>query len=201
LLARLAGSVRQLPLFLVGVMRPVPHRDDLKALRRMAGDAVRLQLVGLPEAAVAELIESLTGGTPDGQILRLADDAAGNPLYITELVAALERTSRITVTGDGVATLAAGPAPRSLSAAIADRLGFISGPAREVLQSASLLGPEFSVTDLACLLDRGVADLAMILHEACAAGVLTESDSHLRFRHPLIHAALYEELPVAVRAA
>jgi hypothetical protein len=201
LLARLAGAVRQLPLFLIGMMRPVPQRDDLQALRRVAGDAVRLPLTGLTKAAVAELIESLAGGTPDGQILRLADDAAGNPLYLTELVAALERTSRITVTGTGLATLAAGPAPRTLSAAIADRLGFISGPVREVLRSASLLGPEFTVTDLACLLDRSVADLAMTLHGACAAGVLTESGSHLRFRHPLIHAALYEDLPAPVRAA
>jgi tetratricopeptide (TPR) repeat protein len=201
LLARLAGAVRQLPLFLIGMMRPVPQRDDLQALRRIAGDAVRLPLTGLTKAAVAELIESLAGGTPDGQILRLADDAAGNPLYVTELVAALERTSRITVTGTGLAMLAAGPAPRSLSAAIADRLGFISRPAREVLQSASLLGPEFTVTDLACLLDRGIADLAMILREACAAGVLTEAGSRLRFRHPLIRAALYEELSVPVRAA
>jgi tetratricopeptide (TPR) repeat protein len=201
LLARLAGSVRQLPLFLLGMMRPVPQRDDLQTLRRVAADAVRLQLAGLAKAEAAELTESLTGGTPDAQILRLADDAAGNPLYITELVAALQRTSRIAVTGDGVATLATGPAPRSLSAAIADRLGFISGAAREVLRSASLLGPEFTVTDLGCVLDRGVADLAMILREACAAGVLTESGSHLRFRHPLIHAALYADLPAPVRAA
>jgi tetratricopeptide (TPR) repeat protein len=201
LLARLAGAVRQLPLFLIGMMRPVPQRDDLQALRRIAGDAIRLQLTGLTKAAVAELIESLAGGTPDGRILRLADDAAGNPLYVTELVAALERTSRITVTGTGLATLATGPAPRSLSAAIANRLDFISGRAREVLRSASLLGPEFTVADLACLLDRGVADLAMTLREACAAGVLTEGGNHLRFRHPLIHAALYEELPAAVRTA
>jgi tetratricopeptide (TPR) repeat protein len=100
-----------------------------------------------------------------------------------------------------VATLTAGPAPRSLAAAIADRLGFISGPAREVLQSASLLGPEYSVTDLASLLGRGVADLAAILNEACTAGVLTESGHHLRFRHPLIHAALYEEQSRPIRAA
>jgi hypothetical protein len=40
LLARLAGSARDLPLLLAGMMRPVPQREDLLALRR-AGDAVR----------------------------------------------------------------------------------------------------------------------------------------------------------------
>jgi tetratricopeptide (TPR) repeat protein len=201
LLARLARSVGQLPLLLAAIMRPVPERDDLLALRRAAGGAVRLRLAGLTASAVAALVESLAGGTPDGQLLRLADDAAGNPLYLTELIEALTRSSRVTVIGAGMATLAAGPAPRSLSAAIADRIGFISGSAREVLRSASLLGPEFAVTDLATILDRGIADLAAILREACAVGVLAESGRHLRFRHPLIHTALYEELPAPVRAA
>jgi tetratricopeptide (TPR) repeat protein len=200
LLARVAGSARQLPLLLVGIMRPVPQRDDLLALRRTAGDAVRLPLVGLAKAEAAELVASLAGGIPDGRLLRLADDAAGNPLYITELIAALARSSRMTVTS-GIAMLTAGPAPRSLAAAIADRLGFISTSAREVLRSASLLGPEFLVTDLAVLLGRGIADLAAALSEACAADVLVESGHHLRFRHPLIHAALYENLPTPVRAA
>src|SRR6059058_4680439 len=52
---RLARSVRQAPLLLVGTMRPVPQREDLLALRRAVGDAARLQLTGLTEAAVAEL--------------------------------------------------------------------------------------------------------------------------------------------------
>ena len=200
LLARLAGSVRDLPLLLAGTMRPVPQRDDLIALGR-AGDAARLQLTGLPEAAVAELVARLVGGVPDSRLLKLAGDAAGNPLYVTELVAALERSSQLTITGGGTATLTAGPAPRSLAAAITDRLGFISGPAREVLRSASLLGVEFAVTDLASLLDRRISDLAGILREACAAGVLAETGNRLRFRHSLIHAALYEEMPAPVRAA
>jgi tetratricopeptide (TPR) repeat protein len=200
LLGRLAGSARQLPLLLVGVLRPVPQRDDLSTLRRMAGDAVRLRLAGLAQDEAAELVECLAGGTPDDKLLRLAEDAAGNPLYITELIAALARGSGMIIT-DGVATLTPAPAPRSLAAAIADRLGFISASAREVLQTASLLGPEFSVTDLASLLGRGVSDLAPALNEACAAGVLAESGRDLRFRHPLIHAALYENLPAPVRGA
>ena len=82
-----------MPLLLVGMMRPVPQRDDLLALRRAVGDAARLQLAGLTETAVADLVAALAGGKPDGNLLRLADGAAGNPLYVTELVAALTRSS------------------------------------------------------------------------------------------------------------
>src|SRR6516162_3073473 len=53
---RLAKSARQVPLLLVGMMRPVPQRDDLLALRRVVDDAARLQLTGLTEAAVADLV-------------------------------------------------------------------------------------------------------------------------------------------------
>src|SRR5215475_13771386 len=198
---RLARSVRQLPLLLVGMMRPVPQRDDLLVLRRAVGDAARLRLTGLAEAAVAELVAALAGGEPGEDLLRLAGGAAGNPLYLTELVAALTRSSSVTITGAGAAELTSGSAPGSLSAAIADRLGFVPGPVREVLRAAALLGVDFAVPDLAIVLDRGVADLIPAIDEARAAGVLAESGSGLGFRHPLIRAALYDDIPVPVRAA
>jgi DNA-binding CsgD family transcriptional regulator len=164
-------------------------------------DAARLQLTRLTEAAVAELVAALAGGKPDEELLRLADGAAGNPLYVTELVAALARSSSLTVTDAGAAKLTSGPAPCSLSAAIADRLGFVSGSVREVLRAAALLGVDFAVSDLATVLSRGVADLVRAVDEACAAGVLAESGNGLGFRHPLIRAALYDEMPTPVRAA
>src|SRR4029077_3534324 len=49
---RLARTARQAPLLLIGIARPVPHRDDLLALRRMVGDSGRIQLTGLAEPAV-----------------------------------------------------------------------------------------------------------------------------------------------------
>ena len=167
---RLARSARQLPLLLVGMMRPVPQRDDLVALRRVVGDATRLQLAGLTGGTVSTLIATLAGGTPDDSLLRLADGAAGNPLYVTELVAALARGSSLTITEAGAAELASGTAPSSLSAAIADRLGFVGGPTREVLRAAALLGMEFAVPDLAIVLGRSMADLVSAVNEACAAG-------------------------------
>jgi DNA-binding CsgD family transcriptional regulator len=198
---RLARSASRVPLLLVGTVRPVPQREDVLALRRVAGDAVRLQLAGLTAAAVADLVAALAGGRPGGNLLRLADGAAGNPLYITELVAALARGSRLTITETGGAELAGGSAPGSLSAAIADRLGFAAGPVREVLQAAALLGVDFAVSDLAIVLHRGVADLVPVVDEARAAGVLAESGARLGFRHQLIRAALYDEMPASVRSA
>ena len=198
---RLARSARQVPLLLVGMMRPAPGRDDLLALRRVVDDAARLQLTGLGGVAVAHLVADLAGGKPDGSLLRLADGAAGNPLYLTELFAALARSSGLTVTEAGAAELAGGSAPSSLSAAIADRLGFVTGPVREVLRAAALLGTDFAVPDLAIVLGRGVADLIPAVDQACAVGVLAESGQGLGFRHPLIRAALYDDMPAPVRAA
>ena len=198
---RLARSARQVPLLLIGIMRPVPQRDDLLALRRVVSADARLQLTALTGTAVTDLVAVLAGGKPDGNLLRLADGAAGNPLYLTELVAALARGSSLTITEAGTAELASGSAPGSLSAAIADRLGFVAGPVREVLQAAALLGMEFAVSDLAIVLARSVTDLIPAVGEACAAGVLAESGNSLGFRHPLIRAALYEEMPAPVRAA
>jgi DNA-binding CsgD family transcriptional regulator/tetratricopeptide (TPR) repeat protein len=198
---RLARTARQAPLLLIGTARPVPHRDDLLALRRIVGDDGRIQLTGLAEPAVADLVTLLAGGRPDGSLLHLAEGAAGNPLYLTELVSALLRGSNLTLTPAGTAALVGETGPDSLPAVIADRLGFVTGPVRDVLRAAALLGVDFEISDLAIVLGRSLPDLLPAIDEARVAGVLAESGNSLGFRHPLIRAALYEEMPAAVRAA
>ena len=179
---RLARSARHLPLLLVGMMRPVPQREDLLTLRHMTG-LTRLRLGALTEEAVAHLVEDLARGKPGEDLRRLADGAAGNPLYLTELVDALARSASLVI-ADGTAELTNGRAPGSLSAAIADRLGFVPPWVREVLRAAALFGVDFAVPDLATVLHRNVADLVPALAEARAAGVLAESGSRLRVPAP-----------------
>src|SRR5262249_35936671 len=58
---RMARAAPPLPLLLIGMMRPVPQRDDLLALRNMPEVSTRLQLTGLAEGDVDELIAALAG--------------------------------------------------------------------------------------------------------------------------------------------
>src|SRR6202042_2577309 len=138
---------------------------------------------------------------PDAALLRLGAGGGGNPLYLTEMLAALAPSGRISVASNGTAQVARGTVPDSLPGAIADRLGFVSASTREVLRAAALLGVEFAITDLTAVLGRTVAALVPALDEARTTGVLTDSGSGLAFRHPLIREALYAEMPASVRAA
>jgi len=203
--ARLARLAPQIPLLLVGIMRPVPEREDLSKLRRAQNDAMRIDLPALTEDAVADLVASLAGGKPDAPLLKLTGSAAGNPFYVTEIVDALSRSGSLRVTESGTAQLAGGNTPtslpRTLSAAIADRLGFVSRPVREMLRLASLLGVQFAVPDLATVTGKSVLELVPAVDEARTVGVLAEAGGDLTFRHPLIHAALYDEMSAAMRAA
>ncbi|QUQ71664.1 ATP-binding protein [Kutzneria sp. CA-103260] len=184
--SRLVKLVDQLPLLLIGTLRPVPVRDDLSALWRQLGDDGQISLGPLPADAIGELVAQLVGTQPSDELLRHAEGAAGNPLYATELVSAVaEGATR----------------PGSLAAAIDHRMDFLSEQTRHVLRAATLLGVVFSVADLSVVLGRSVVDLLPALDQATAAGVLVESGDGLSFRHALVRSALYERMSQPVRAA
>jgi DNA-binding CsgD family transcriptional regulator len=198
-LGRLARAVRGERLLVLGASRPVPRREDIIALRRLAEPDGLIRLHSLTDVEAAQLVEQAVGGTPGARLLELAEGAAGNPLYLTELVDALMRSRALTA-GDGYVE-AVGQPPESLAAAIADRLEFLSLAVRDVLRAAALLGEEFSVVELAPVCGRRVGDLLPVLDEAILAGVLLDNGSGLAFRHPLIRAALYDAMPATLRAA
>ncbi len=97
----LARSVDRTALLLIGIIRPVPQRDELLAVRRVVGEGSTIRLGGLPDKAITNLVTTISDGKPSKDLLRLAEGAAGNPLYLTELMDALVRSNRLTVTGRG----------------------------------------------------------------------------------------------------
>lgn len=197
----LARSVDRSTLLLIGIVRPVPQRDELLAVRRLVGAEGTIRLEGLPETAIADLVAEISAGAPGADLLRLAGDAAGNPLYVTELMDALFRANRLRITESGAVELTGGPVPDSLVAAITDRLDFLPRDARTVLQAAALLGVEFPVSDLAIVLGYRVAELVPVIDVATTAGVLRNAGEKLAFRHPLIRTALYDDIATALRPA
>jgi ATP/maltotriose-dependent transcriptional regulator MalT len=197
----LARSVERSALLLIGIIRPVPQRDELLAVRRAVGENGVIILGGLPAKAITNLVTTISDGKPGKNLLKLAGEAAGNPLYLTELMEALVRSRRLKVTDAGVVEVTQGPVPDSLVAAIAHRLDFLPKEVRTVLQGAALLGVEFLVSDLSIVMGCRIAELVPAIDEACTTGVLKDGKERLSFRHPLIRTALYDDIPDAVRPA
>ena len=198
---RLADAVGQLPLLLVGVCRPVPLRPEVERLRSAVSDrdgALSLTLGPLNQEQVALVAGRRLSARPGPALLGELARAAGNPLYVHEMLDVLVREDSLR-TENGVAELVGPPSPLSLGAAIVRRLGFLSPRTRSMLQAASVLDARFGMDQLALVSGRPVPALTEVVGEALAAGVLVEAGSALMFRHPLIRQALHDEVPAAVR--
>jgi ATP/maltotriose-dependent transcriptional regulator MalT len=188
---RLAKMAASLPLLLIGTVRQPPNDRRVLALERAAGHLI--ELVPLTATPVRELVGQLTGGTPTPTLLDLTADAGGNPLYITELVAALERNGSLSADDSGRIDLAKPHVPSSLTQTMAARIDVLPAGVRTLLRQAALLGTEFALTDLAVIADRPPAEIDVALAAARDAGIL--ADEEPAFRHPLLRTVLYEDMP------
>ena len=204
---QLARMVHQLPLLVLMACRPVPRRASLRRLQRdlaggVAGDRGYLRHIGpLDPDAVVAMADGMLHARSGPRLRTLLGQAAGNPLYVREMVDSLRREQVIHV-ADGVVEAdeqAERVIPESLAAAIDGRLDYLSQTAQDVLRMATLLGAVFSASDLAVVLDRRPTELLPAIEEAIAAEVLVESDMLLAFRHGLIHLACYEQIPKPMR--
>jgi DNA-binding CsgD family transcriptional regulator len=200
---RLAATIDQLRLLLIATCRPAPARPEVQQLRAAVGrrGGTVITLGPLAEPDVAALVTTMLGTPPGDAVRKLAAQAAGNPLYLRELLDSLvrERTVR-----DGPAagvSMAWDHLPASLAAVLNDRLSSVSAETARMLRTTALLGGKFAVSDLAVLLRQPAWDLAAGLQEAVVAGLLAGSGAELAFRHPLIQQALYESMPAELRTA
>jgi len=201
---QLAASIDQLRLLLVATCWPSPRRPEVQQVRTSAVQrgGQLITLGPLPETDVAALVTAIVGSPPGDALRRLTAQAAGNPLYLRELVDALVRERALEV-GPAVAEVSATreQLPASLTAALSARLSSVSAETAEMLRTAALLRGNIAVTDLALLIRKPASELAAGIQEAAAAGILADSGSELAFRHQLIRQALYESMPMALRTA
>jgi ferredoxin/transposase-like protein len=123
--------------------------EQLIALGQLNGllqQQLTLQRVGVP--AVQPDVDT-RAAEPGPRLLAQVSGAAGNPLFVTELLGALAQEGAITTAG-GQAEVAETVLPPTLRLTILRRLSFLPEPALQALQSASILG------DAAMLIDAGL---------------------------------------------
>ena len=188
------------PVALIGSFRPAPTGAELQRVAdslTQAG-ALHLTLRPLTGEAVASLVADIIGAPPSPALLAQVAGAAGNPLFVTELLAAMAEEGSLRVAGAG-AEVAGMALPPTLRLTILRRVSFLPGGTLQALQTASLLGSGFSLTDLSVVNGRPASELSGVLMEAIRARVLVDGGTQLRFRHDLIRDAVYEDLPESVR--
>ena len=199
-LAAVSRRLAYLPVALIGCLRPsprIPELDRLAGLLLDAGGRI-LAVRGLTERAVAELVAEAVAAVPGPGLLAGISGAAGNPLFVTELLGALVQEGAIETAG-GRAEVAEVTLPPTLRLTILRRLSFLPGDTLQVLRAASILGSSFTVTDLSVTMARPALELSVMLAEGIAGRVLEEYGAVIRFRHDLIRDAIYEDLPLSVR--
>ena len=196
----LSRRVAYLPVGLIACFRPSPRPPDLDRLSATleAAGARHLILGGLADQAVTELVAEALAAAPGARLLAGISGAAGNPLFVTELLGALAQEGAIQ-TADGHADVAEMILPPTLRLTILRRLGFLPVSTLDTLRAAAVLGSSFTVTDLSVTTARPALELSRTLAEAITGRVLADDGERLRFRHDLIRDAIYEDLPLSIR--
>jgi DNA-binding CsgD family transcriptional regulator len=151
----------------------------------------------LSAAAVGSVLESHLGRRPAQALVdALHELTGGNPFLVTEIAMAL-RTDRTT---DDAAALAQVRelAPRSVRRSVSLRIGRLGREAAELASAVAVLGDHAQLVQASTLAGLSLEEAARAADSLAAIG-LFETGTPLRFAHPLVRAALYEDIPPVAR--
>lgn len=159
-----------------------------------------LRLEPLGDGAVRELVGGRLGVAPRPALLDVIACANGNPRLIVEFLQGLREEGRIGPDGD-LLRLTPGQLPDRVRAAVGDLLRNMSPESVQLLRVGTLLGRTFQLSQAVAMLNTSTAALLPALEETLAMGVLRLSEDGVLFEHPVLWRAVYEAIPVGVRAA
>ena len=194
LLQLLAGDLRRLPVLLLFTARdtePSPSLGQaLGELLRHRG-AERVAVSAFAPADVAALLERLTAGLPDAEVVSaLMERTGGNPFYTTELVRLIssEHWRRPLTAGDVLAL----DVPSGVRDVLLRRVRRLPDDTQALLMVAAVAGRELDPDLLEHVTGLDPEHLLLNLEPAIAAGLVTMAERGwgFRFRHPLIHESL-----------
>jgi DNA-binding NarL/FixJ family response regulator len=152
----------------------------------------------LSEPAVAQLVCEGLGTQPDPSfVAACARISGGNPFVLRELIFELA--------ADGVAPVAAQAAglgervPGQVERVILARLGRLDQTAVRLTQAVAVLGEGSGLRLAAALAEVNIDDAAGAA-DALVTAELFAAGRPLRFAHPLVRSAIYEQIPSGARS-
>jgi predicted ATPase len=208
LLVHLGRSIGRLPVLIIAT-----HRDDdidmKPPLTKAMGELTRLRVVeriqlrGLPQGAVAEMIEDISGRAPAPALVDLIySNTDGNPLFVEELIRHLgpsPSNHALLERGEQVAL----DLPHSLRLVIGRRLGLVSRETARILDTAAVIGRSFPFTLLEAATHSDPDRLLDSVEEAEKAGLISSKlqypEARFQFAHELIRRAVLDEVSIARR--
>lgn len=204
LLPVLVERLAETPLLLIANLRA--GEEPLAWGRRTAVTTLQLEPLG-PEDSRA-LLAALTGdGLPEEAEAALIEKAAGNPFYLSELVATLRRSGLLTQDDHGrwrVSGSVAEVLPETIQAALLARLDRLAPEQRALVQRAAVVGTTFRQSLLAALSpDEDVAPELAALEEAYLIRRRDPlaPDPEFVFVHPLLREVAYNSLLIKHQVA
>lgn len=198
----LLDRVADLPLLLVGTLRPSPRSAGLDSLLETVTARGRdiLRLGPLSDHDIAALVHAEAGAADGSDAEVLVRRAGGNPLWVVEILRALASEELLGARSDNPAA-PSGALPDSFRQLVLRRLRYLPDATLRVLPMAAVLGDSFTLVDLATVTGRRAGELLDELAPALLAELLSERGPRLAFRHQLVHDAIYQDIPLAGRVA
>ncbi len=148
----------------------------LDRLRAHGAEILPLTPLVLDDAL--QLATDLLGHPLTAKVRDLVGGAGGNPLLIAERAGM----------------------PSAFRRHVRRRLREVSPDVRQLLEVGAVLGPSFALDDAASMLARPPGLMLGTVAAALGTGLILTRQDTLAFGHDLIHQAVYDELPEAVRA-
>ena len=196
----LADAEDAVSLLVLGLHRvPAEGGPLARALARVGREPVfaALELGGLDESEVTELVAELGIRRPSRQLATAIHDATGgNPLFVEEVVHALQRRGWIEERGGFQVTrkpVDELELPASPAAAIAARSAALGDRCRAALTFAAFLGDRCSVPELAAASGIPEEELLELVDEARRHGLVRSDGELVEFAHPLVRHVLYTD--------
>jgi class 3 adenylate cyclase/tetratricopeptide (TPR) repeat protein len=212
LLGHLAEWSRDAPILLICIGRPELRREMLERGGRL--DAIQLRLQPLGGMQAEELVRKILrqGQVPHELPARIAEAAAGYPLFVEELLGMLLDDETLQFDGEHwvvTSELEELRLPPSLHALLGARLDELPATERLLLGRAAVMRSQFSVSALAALSSVPERDVRTTVHalarkELLQTGTILDDPlpgaDRFAFRHTLLRDAAYQSVPKEVRA-